>query len=91
MAAEVKTGKTEWKVRIGSLAAFVGALAMSALIETRGVEAVNALPEGLRMILLPSLVAAGSWFAARAARSRPEYIGASTVDAVRRHLEHRGH
>jgi hypothetical protein len=77
-----KTGKTEWKVRIASLASFVGSLAAVSLIETRGVELVNALPEGVRIVALPLLVSAGAWFAGRAARSRPEYLGQSTIDAV---------
>lgn len=77
------TGKTEWKVRIASFATFAGSLAAVALIETRGVELVNELPEPVRIVLLPILVAAGSWFAGRAARSRPDCIGQSTIDAVR--------
>jgi hypothetical protein len=86
MSENVKTGKTEWKVRVASLATFVGSLAAVSLIETRGVEFVNTLPEGARLIALPLLVSAGAWFAGRAATSRPEYIGQSTIDAVRAHV-----
>ena len=82
MSENVKPGKTEWKVRIAALASFVGSLAAVSLIETRGVDLVNSLPEGIRIIALPLLVSAGAWFAGRAARSRPEYIGQSTIDAV---------
>lgn len=86
------TGKTEWKVRIASLAAFVGSLAASILIETRGVELVNDLPENVRVVLLPVLVAVGTWFAGRAARSRPEYISKSTLEAIRGYIDrHGGH
>lgn len=83
--SEVKVGKTEWKVRIAALASFVGSLAAVSLIETRGVELVNNLPEGVRIVALPLLVAAGAWFSGRAAKSRPEYISQSTIDAVLRH------
>lgn len=82
-------GKTEWKVRIASLATFVGSLAAVSVIETRGLEFVNALPEGVRIVALPLLVSAGAWFAGRAASSRPGYVAQSTVDAVRAHLDRR--
>lgn len=81
--SKIKQSATEWKVRIASFASFVGALAATTLIETRGVEIVNDLPETVRIIALPLLVAAGTWFSGRAARSRPEYISQSTIDAVR--------
>lgn len=83
-----KLSKTEWKVRIASLATFVGSLVAVSLIETRGLEFVNALPEGVRIVALPLLVSAGAWFAGRAARSRPGYVAASTIEAVREHLGH---
>ncbi len=73
---------TEWKVKIASLATFVGSLAAVSLIETRGVELVNQLPEGVRIVLLPVLVAAGTWFAGRAAKTRPDMLAPSTIDAV---------
>ncbi len=76
-------GKTEWKVRIASLAAFVGSLAVSILLDGRAVEFVNTLPEGVRVIALPLLVALGTWFSGLVAKSRPEYIAQSTIDAVR--------
>lgn len=79
--------RTEWKVRAASLATFAGSLAAVSLIETRGLEFVNALPEGVRIVALPLLVSAGAWFAGRAARSRPDYVAASTIEAVRDHLE----
>ena len=89
-AHALKTGKTEWKVRVASLASFVGSLAAVGLIETRGLEFVNALPEGVRIVALPVLVSAGAWFAGRAARSRPEYVSQSTIDAVCAHADANG-
>lgn len=79
--------RTEWKVRAASLATFAGSLAAVSLTETRGLEFVNALPEGVRIVALPLLVSAGAWFAGRAARSRPDYVAQSTIDAVRDHLD----
>lgn len=84
-----KQGATEWKVRIAALVSFVGSLAAATLIETRGVELVNQLPEMVRIVALPALVAAGTWFSARAARSRPEYLSESTIAAVRARLRER--
>ncbi len=74
----------EWKVKIASLATFVGSLAAVSLIETRGVEFVNSLPEGVRIVLLPALVATGTWFAGRAAATRPDMLAPSTIKAVKR-------
>lgn len=74
---------TEWKVRIASLASFVGSLAAAILLEVKTPEIVAALPEGVRVLALSALVAAGTWSSGRAARSRPEYISQSTLDAVR--------
>lgn len=79
--------RTEWKVRAASLATFAGSLAAVSLIETRGLEFVNALPEGVRIVALPLLVSTGAWFAGRAARSRPDYVAESTIEAVRDHIE----
>lgn len=75
--------KTEWKVRIASLASFVGALAVGTLLEVKTPDIVNALPDGVQVLAGAALVAAASWFSGRAARSRPEYVSQSTIDAVR--------
>lgn len=87
MSAEVKTGKTEWKVRIAALASFVGSLAAGALLDERTFSVINNLPDGVRPLVLAGLVGAGVWYSARAARSRPEYISKSTIDAVIKHVD----
>lgn len=87
--SDVKTGKTEWKVRAASLATFAGSLIAVSLIETRGLEFVNSLPEGVKIVALPLLVTAGAWFSGRIARSRPDFIAPSTIDAVIKHIDER--
>lgn len=77
-------GKTEWKVRIAALASFVGSLAAGALLDERTFEVINRLPDGVRPLALAALVAAGVWYAGRTAKSRPEYIAKSTLEAVAR-------
>lgn len=76
--------KTEWKVRIASLAGFVATLAVGVLLETvNSPEFIDKLPDSLQVVAGAVLVAASTWIAGRIARTRPEYISQSTVDAVR--------
>ncbi len=79
---DVKIGKTEWKVRIAALASFVGSLAAGALLDERTFDVINKLPDVVRPLVLAGLVAAGVWYSARAARSRPDMISKSTMEAV---------
>ncbi len=79
---DVKIGKTEWKVRIAALASFAGSLAAGALLDERTFDVINKLPDGVRPLVLAGLVAAGVWYSARAARSRPDMISKSTMEAV---------
>lgn len=85
--SEVKTGKTEWKVRIAALASFVGSLAAGALLDERTFDVINKLPDGVRPLVLAGLVAAGVWYSGRAASSRSEYVSASTIKAVTEHID----
>jgi hypothetical protein len=88
--SEVKVGKTEWKVRIAALASFVGSLAAGALLDERTFDVINNLPDGVRPVVLAGVVAAGVWYSARTARSRPDMISKSTLEAVREHIDLRG-
>jgi hypothetical protein len=90
MSESVKVGKTEWKVRIAALASFVGSLAAGALLDERTFDVINNLPDGVRPVVLAGVVAAGVWYSARAARSRPDMISKSTLDAVIEHVDLRG-
>lgn len=88
--AEAKpTKSTEWKVRIASLASFAGALVTGTLLEMRGPEFIETLPDVTKVFAGALLVAASSWLSGRAAKSRPDYISQSTIDAVRAHLSRR--
>jgi hypothetical protein len=80
------TKNTEWKVRAASLASFAGALVTGTLLEMRGPEFIETLPDATKVFAGALLVAASSWLSGRAARSRPAYISQSTIDAVRVHL-----
>ncbi len=88
--ADVKIGKTEWKVRIAALASFAGSLAAGALLDERTFDVINRLPDGVRPLVLAGVVAAGVWYSARGARSRPDMISKSTLDAVVEHIDMRG-
>lgn len=88
--ADVKPGKgTEWKVRVASSASFVATLAIGAILESRGPEFIETLPEPTRVFAGALLVAAASWLAGRAAKTRPESLSQSTIDAVRAQLQRR--
>lgn len=83
-------GKTEWKVRIAALASFVGSLAAGALLDERTFDVINKLPDGVRPLVLAALVGAGVWYSGRAARSRPDMLGKSTIEAVVGYIDARG-
>lgn len=83
----MRTGKTEWKVRVAALASFVGSLAAGAVLDERTFDVINRLPAGVRPLVLAGVVAAGVWYSARTAKSRPEYISASTIKAVSEHVD----
>lgn len=74
---------TEWKVRVASLASFVGATVAGLLLESRGPQMIEQLPSAVQVLAGAVLAAALTWLSGRAARSRPEYISQSTIDAVR--------
>lgn len=84
--ADAGTPRTEWKVRIATLASFIGSLVLGTLLEIKTPELIDELPEGLRVIVGGAAVAAATWFSGRAARSRPQYISDSTIEAVREYL-----
>ena len=82
MSSVATRGKTEWKVRIASLASFAGTLAVALLLDPRAPEWLDRLPEPLRVIGGAAIVAAGVWASGRTARTRPDMISESTVRAV---------
>lgn len=76
------SGKTEWKVRMASLASFAGTLAVALLTDPRAPEWVAQLPPQLRTVGSAAIVAAGVWLAGRTARTRADMLAESTVRAV---------
>jgi len=74
---------TEFKVKIASFASFAGSLAASVVLEQWAPKAVERLPLGVQALAGAAIVAAAAWFAGRAARSRPDSISESTLEAVR--------
>lgn len=80
---------TEWKVRAASLASFIATLAAGTVLEMRGPEFIETLPDVTKVFAAALLVSVTSWLSGRAAKSRPDYISQSTIDAVRAHLSRR--
>lgn len=83
MSGLLDTRTTEWKVKIASLASFAGSLAASVLIDEWAPGIVERLPSGAQAVGAAALAAAAAWFAGRAAKSRPDAISQSTLEAVR--------
>lgn len=82
-------GRTEWKVRVASLATWGAALAGSVVLSTTATDYVHALPDWLENLVYPSLLAGITWLSGRAASTRPDYLSPSTVEAVQEWLRRR--
>jgi len=83
------TNKTEWKVKAATLATYLAALAGSIFLSTTGTDYVHALPDWAENIVYPSLLAAVTYLSGRAAKTRPDYISASTAEAVEKAIRER--
>lgn len=79
--------KTEWKVKLASLGAFVGSLAASIALDAYTPAVIEHAPEGLRFIVAGLVASAASWLSGYVARTRPESVSQSTIDAVLRHRQ----
>lgn len=75
-------GKTEWKVKAAALGTWLAVLAGSIVLSTTATDYVSALPDWLENIIYPSVVAGISLLSGRAARTKPDYLSPSTVEAV---------
>lgn len=76
------TNKTEWKVKVASYGTFFASLAGTALLTTTVTDLVHALPDWAEVIIYPSVLGAVSWLSGRAAKTKPEKLSQSTIDAV---------
>lgn len=75
--------KTEWKVRVASLAAFLASLVGGALLESDAVSSwVSSLPVWLAPLAGSFVLTAVTWLAGRAAATKPDYLSPSTISAV---------
>jgi hypothetical protein len=83
------TKKTEWKVRAATVATWLAAQAGSIFLSTTATDYVHALPDWAENIVYPSLLAGITFLTGRAARTRPDYISASTADAVEKAIRQR--
>lgn len=78
--------KTEWKVKIASLGSFVGALAGAVILDEWAPSVLAGLPDSMRLVAGAILAGVSSWLSGYLAKSRPESVSASTIEAVREHL-----
>ena len=81
--------KTEWKVKAATYGTFFAGLAGSVVLSTTATDYVEALPDWLESIVYPAILAAATRLSGWAARTRPEELSQSTVDAVERWLRGR--
>lgn len=77
------TSKTEWKVKVASTASFVASLAGVLLIEGWAPKVIAELPTGAQALATAGVVTLVTWLSGRAARSKPDAISESTLEAVR--------
>ena len=75
-------GKTEWKVKAASIATYVAGLGASIFLATTVTDYVEALPDALEAIVYPALLAAITLVTGRTAKTKPEQLSPSTVEAV---------
>ena len=74
--------ETERKVKIASWGSLAGSLAVLAL-ELHGPAFIETLPEGVRLVAGAALVMLLTYFGGRQARSRPNELAPSTLEAAR--------
>lgn len=73
---------TERKVKIASWGSMLGSLAVLAL-EMHGPAFIETLPSGVRLVAGAALVTLLAYFGGRQARSRPDALAPSTLEAAK--------
>ena len=84
-----KESKTEWKVKAAAAATYLAGLAASVFLATTATDYVKALPDALEAIVYPALLAAITLVSGRMARTKPDQLSPSTVEAVTKWLRNR--
>lgn len=76
------TGKTEFKVKAAGLASYLAGVALLTFLNTTVTDMVERMPDVAESIVYPALIAAITVVAGRQARTKPEQLSPSTVEAV---------
>jgi hypothetical protein len=74
---------------VATLGTYLAALAGSIFLSTTATDYVHALPDWAENIVYPALVAGVTFVSGRAARTKPDYLSPSTVEAVETWLRRR--
>jgi hypothetical protein len=85
----MKINPTEFKVKIASLASFAGALAGSVILDKWAPGVLAGLSPAVQAVLGAVIAAVSAWLAGYIARTRPDSISESTVNAAREYLRAR--
>lgn len=79
----MSTSATEFKVKAAATASFVASLAGVLLLEEWAPKVIAELPTSVQAMATAGVVTLVTWLSGRAARSRPDAISESTLEAVR--------
>ena len=85
-----KINPTEFKVKVASLASFAGALAGSVLLDEWAPGFLAGLSPAAQAVLGATIASVSAWLAGYVARTKPDSISDSTIDAAREYLRRRG-
>ena len=74
---------TEFKVKAAATASFVASMTGVLVLEEWGPKLIAELPTGVQAMATAGVVTLATWLSGRVARSRPDAISESTLEAVR--------
>ncbi len=81
--------KTEWKVKAASYATFFASLVRLTLLQSTVTDMVPALPDWLETPAYSLLLTAVTWVTGFNARSKPDNLSPSTVEAIQNWMRNR--
>lgn len=82
-------GRTELKVRAASAATFLASLAGVILLQTSATDWVKDLPVWAQAPGAALILAGITWLTGRQAKSKPDYLSPSTIEAVQAWMRQR--